>query len=82
MKQISLTLSDNEFDKFMGLLKSFKSAKNIESKQIEEDNEGLFGLTDDHKKILDERRVKHLSGESKSYTLEEVKARARASRNQ
>ena len=82
MKQISLTLSDNEFDKFMGLLKSFKSAKNIESKHIEEDNEGLFGLTDDHKKILDERRAKHLSGESKSYTLEEVKARARASRNQ
>ena len=81
MKQISLTLSDNEFDKFMGLLKSFKTANNIESKQIDEDNQGLFGLTEDHKRILDERRLKHLNEESQSYTLEEVKARARASRN-
>ena len=45
-----------------------------------ETNNGIYGLTDEHKKILDERRAQHLSGESKSYTLEEVKAHARASR--
>jgi hypothetical protein len=45
-----------------------------------ETNNGIFGLTDEHKKILNERRAQHLSGESKSYTLEEVKAHARASR--
>lgn len=52
--------------------------KELEAEEIDDTN--IFGLTEEHKKILDERRAKHLSGESKSYTLEEVKAHARASR--
>lgn len=32
-----------------------------------------FTLTEEHIKILDERRNKHLSGESKSYSWDEVK---------
>lgn len=79
MKQVSLTLSDSEFDKFMTLLKSFKSAKNVQAKQVEADDNG-FGLTDEHKKILDQRMARHRSGESKSYTWEEVKANARSSK--
>jgi len=79
MKQVSLTLSDSEFDKFMTLLKSFKSAKNVQAKQVEADDT-VFGLTDEHKKIIDQRIAKHLSGESKSHTWEEVKAHARSSK--
>lgn len=63
----------------MHLLKSFKSVENIESKTIEGENIA-FGLSDEHKNILDERRAKHLNGESKSYTLKEVITRARSSR--
>ncbi len=80
MIQISLTLSDNEFDKFMSLLKSFKSAKNVESTKIEENESGIFGLTDEHKQIIDQRIAKHLSGESKSFTWDEVKENARNNR--
>jgi hypothetical protein len=76
MRQISLTLNENEFDKFMSLLKSFKSAKNIRSKQIDTED-GIFGLTDDHQQIIEQRIANHLSGQSKSYTWEEVKANAR-----
>ena len=32
-----------------------------------------FVLTEEHIKILDERRKKHLSGESKSYSWDDVK---------
>ncbi|HVU55598.1 MAG TPA: addiction module protein [Puia sp.] len=35
----------------------------------QEDN---FKLTDEHLKIVEERRAKHLSGKSKSYTWQEV----------
>ena len=52
--------------------------KELEAEEMEDNN--IYGLTDEHKKILDKRKAKHLSGESASYTLEEVKARARASR--
>lgn len=80
IRQISFDLGESEFNKFMNYVKrSLKSAQNLQSKEIETDN-GIYGLTDEHKKILDERRAQHLSGESKSYTLEEVKAHARASR--
>ena len=79
MKQVSLTLSDTEFDKFMNLLKSFKSAKNVQAKEINADD-SILGLTDEHKKIIDQRIAKHLSGESKSHTWEEVKENARNSK--
>ena len=77
MRQISLTLSDNEFDRFKSLLKSFKSAKNVESAKIEENESDTFGLTDEHKQIIDQRIAKHFSGESKSFTWDEVKENAR-----
>jgi predicted transcriptional regulator len=38
---------------------------------VDEDN-NEFVLTDAHREILEERRKNHLSGKSKSYTLEEV----------
>lgn len=76
MKQVSLTLSDSEFDKFMNLLKSFKSAKNVQAKEVHEEN-GISGLTDEHQQIVEQRIARHLSGESKSHTWEEVKANAR-----
>lgn len=37
MRQISLTVNDNEFDKFMDSLKSFKSAHILKSKQVMDD---------------------------------------------
>lgn len=37
MRQISLTLNDNEFDKFMDSLKSFKSANILKSKHVDSD---------------------------------------------
>lgn len=37
MRQVSLTLNDNEFDKFMDLLKSVKSANILTSKHIDSD---------------------------------------------
>jgi hypothetical protein len=65
----------------MSLSKSIKNIKIVKSKEIDECNKDILCLTEDHKKILNERRAKHLSGESKSYTLKEVKSHARASRN-
>lgn len=38
--------------------------------EVEKDE---FVLTEEHLRILDERRKKHLSGESKSYSWDEVK---------
>ena len=78
MKQISFTLGDSEFDKFMELLKSFNSAKNIQSKELDES--GDFGLTTEHKQIIKQRRINHLTGKSRSFSLEEVKANARNSK--
>ena len=77
MRQVSLTLNENEFDKFMSLLKSFKSINILREQKIEDESE-LFALTDEHKKIIDSRIERHLSGESKSYSWEEVKNRARS----
>jgi len=34
--------------------------------------ESSFKLSDEHLKIIEERRAKHLSGKSKSYTWQEV----------
>ena len=37
----------------------------------------LFGLTDEHLEIVNQRREMHLSGESNSFSLEEVIVNAR-----
>ena len=39
----------------------------------------LFGLTDEHLAIVNQRREMHLAGESKSFSLEEVMMNARNS---
>ena len=39
----------------------------------------LFGLTDEHLEIVNQRREMHLSGESNSFSLEEVMMNARNS---
>ena len=77
MRQISLTLNDHEFEKFMSVLKSFKSAKNVASTRIEDNDSSVFGLTDEHKRIIDQRISRHFNGESKSFTWDEVKENAR-----
>ncbi len=47
-------------------------------KELLNKTESDFTLTQAQKRILDERRTAHLSGESKSYSWEEVRAKARA----
>ncbi|WP_438426248.1 addiction module protein [Aquimarina macrocephali] len=44
---------------------------------MESYREDEFTLTEEQYKILDERRERHLKGESKSFTWEEVKQNAR-----
>ena len=39
----------------------------------------LYGLTNEHLEIVNQRRKMHLSGESKSFSLEEVMMNARNS---
>lgn len=78
MKHISLTLNDNEFDKFIHLLKSLKSVKNF---QTQEDDSIVVDslLIEEHKRIVDERLKDHLNNKSKSYSWEDVKLNARNS---
>ena len=40
---------------------------------VEVVDKGQFTLTEEHLKILDERRKNHLSGKSKSFSWDEVK---------
>lgn len=47
--------------------------KKVKQLLEEDEKKSGFVLTDEHIKILDERRRKHHAGESKSYTLEDVK---------
>lgn len=49
----------------------------IISTKIEEEEE--LKLSDEQKRILDERRKRHLNGESKSYSWAEVKKKAKKS---
>lgn len=69
------TLTIDDFDKHtLALLNLIKTTKNV---HLEEENEG-FALSDAQKAILDERKAKHLSGESQSFSWDEVKKRARS----
>ena len=58
------------------LINLIKATENV---NLQEEVE-VFQLSKEHKAILDERKAKHLSGESKSYSWSEVKRRARASK--
>lgn len=57
---------DDSSDKAQALLQFLRTLE-----FVKEDN-GDFVLTDEHLAILEERRANHLSGKSKSYTLDEV----------
>lgn len=57
---------DDSSDKAQALLEFLRTLEFV----VEEENE--FALTNEHKAILEERRANHLSGKSKSYTLNEV----------
>jgi len=76
MRQISFTLNENEYeyDSFMNLLKSFKSVKNVQSKQIDELE---IKLSEAHHKIVDDRILNYESGGTKSFTWNEVRENAR-----
>ena len=65
----------------MKISKSDDNTKIVDSNQNGSEKNRLFTFSDADKNILDERRSKHLKGESKSFSLEEVKAHARNSRN-
>lgn len=60
-------------------LKAFVKALKMkfEISKFETDNTGIYGLTDEHQLIVEQRIARHLSGESKSHSWEEVKANAR-----
>ena len=45
-----------------------------------QENVSLFELPQNYKEELDERLTKHLNGESKSFSWQEVKKRAQASK--
>ena len=79
MREITFYLEDSEFDKFMNYVKkSLKSVQNLQSKQLElVNNTCIYGLTDEHQQIVEQRIARHISGESKSFSWEEVKANAR-----
>lgn len=72
MKQISLSLNENEFDKFMSLLKSFKSVKNIQTSETEIDN---YVLSEEHKAIIENRLDNYSKDESKSQSWDEIKSK-------
>jgi uncharacterized protein YlbG (UPF0298 family) len=74
MRQISFTLNENEYDSFMNLLKSFKSVKNVQSELIDELD---IKLSEAHHQIVDDRILNYESGETKSFTWNEVRENAR-----
>jgi hypothetical protein len=74
MRQISFTLNENEYDSFMNLLKSFKSVKNVQSEQIDELD---IKLSEAHHQIVDDRILNYESGDTKSFTWNEVRENAR-----
>ena len=49
----------------------------MEVKKVINSSAQSFQLTDTHKRILDERMKRHQSGDSASYTWEEVVSKAR-----
>ncbi len=74
MRQISFTLNENEYDSFMNLLKSFKSVKNVQSERIDDLD---IKLSEAHHQIVDDRILNYESGETKSFTWNEVRENAR-----
>lgn len=61
------------------LLKTEEESVLIKIKEILEKSFEDSGLTEDDYKIFDQRRNKHLSGNAKSFSWEEVKEDARGS---
>ena len=68
MKQISLTLNDNEFQKLMDLLKSFNSVGNLQSQELKSD------LPDFQQRELDQRLKSHAEGTAEYEAWENVKS--------
>lgn len=58
--------------------KKVKSMYMLFEEEIEK--EGVFRLTDEHIKILDEEREKHINDKSKSYSWEDAKQIIRGKR--
>ncbi len=61
----------------INLLKSFKSVKNYQYQKTDIAS-AIFCFTYTHKIIIDLRIERYLSAESKSYSWEELKTRARS----
>jgi hypothetical protein len=64
----------NSNKKVLALLKLIRDSEDI----VLEENVNDYHLTDVQKSILDQRKVAHLTGASKSFSWDEVKERARA----
>lgn len=71
-QKISVVIPIHQWNELKSKYKELEDEEEIDSTDLV--------LTDEHKKILDERRIKFLSGESNTFTFEEVKSRARASK--
>ena len=72
MRTLKLTVNDIQYQALLNFLKTLDSAK------VEEND--VFNLSETQRAILDERKTKHLNGESKSISWEEVKRRARSAK--
>ncbi len=77
MTQITLNIEDDKVKVFIDFIKTINYISLESISKIPE-----FTLTEEHLQILNERRAKHRSGESKSHTWEEVKANARKTRQE
>ena len=72
--KITLDINKEKVSTFLNLIKSLDFVSISES-EVKKDE---FVLTDELKAVLDERKSKHLGGESKSYTWDEVKKSLKA----
>ena len=68
-KNLHIAIEEINDEAFLQAVYTIVSSKVEESKEYE--------LTPEQLRILEDRRAKHLSGESKSYTWDEVKERIR-----
>jgi hypothetical protein len=68
-------ISESSNPKITAFLNYIRTLDFVQEEKIYDTS--IYGLTNEHQQIIEQRMAEHLSGESKSYTWEEVKANAR-----
>ena len=71
---LNIDTSSNQAQAFIDFIKTLDFIK-IDSDNIND----VFSLTDEQKKILDQRKLRHQKKESKSFTWEEIESELRNS---